>query len=143
MYENCLRSPTVRTNPNKEANGRHGDAAIITEALPQFDCLVAQKAAFESRIQEFEGMTRDIVTLDELLSTRKRLIADIQSRFDESTKRFLLSLHDGTPDFDAVDRLWAAGLPAVRWKLINLEKLKNENAAKHAAQRRELEALLS
>lgn len=87
--------------------------------------------------QEFEGMTRASVSLQELLDTRKRLISDIHSRFDENTKRFLMSLHDGTPDFDAIDRL-----PAVRWKLINLGKLKNENAAKHAEQRRKLEVLL-
>ncbi|MEH6641084.1 nucleotidyl transferase AbiEii/AbiGii toxin family protein [Vreelandella glaciei] len=92
--------------------------------------------------QEFEGMTRASVSLEEFLNTRKRLIEDIHSRFDENTKRFLLSLHDGSPDFDAIDRLRAAALPAVRWKLINLEKLKNENAAKHAEQRRKLEVLL-
>ncbi|MBS3666316.1 nucleotidyl transferase AbiEii/AbiGii toxin family protein [Halomonas boliviensis] len=92
--------------------------------------------------QEFEGMTSTLVSLEELLHTRKRLIADIQSRFDENTKRFLLSLHDGTPDFDAIDCARAADLPAVHWKLINLEKLKNENAAKHAEQRNELEVLL-
>ncbi|MCL5424179.1 MAG: nucleotidyl transferase AbiEii/AbiGii toxin family protein, partial [Gammaproteobacteria bacterium] len=93
-------------------------------------------------IQEFEGMTRTSVSLEELLHTRKRLIADIHSRFDENTKRFLLSLHDGSPDFDAIDRPRAAELPAVRWKLIHLEKLKNENAAKHAEQRHELKVLL-
>ncbi len=72
--------------------------------------------------QEFEDMTRTPVSLEELLSIRKRLIADIQSRFDENTKRFLLSLHDGLPDFDAIGRPEAANLPAVRWKLINLKK---------------------
>lgn len=87
-------------------------------------------------------MTRASVSLEELLNTRKRLIEDIHSRFDENTKRFLLSLHDGTPDFDAIDRPRAADLPAARWKLINLEKLKNENAVKHAEQRDKLEALL-
>ncbi|UEQ05027.1 nucleotidyl transferase AbiEii/AbiGii toxin family protein [Halomonas profundus] len=92
--------------------------------------------------QEFEGMTRASVSLQELLDTRKRLIADIHSRFDENTKRFLISLHDGTPDFDAIAHPRAVDLPAVRWKLINLGKLKNENAAKHAEQRRKLEVLL-
>jgi predicted nucleotidyltransferase component of viral defense system len=92
--------------------------------------------------QEFEGMTRTSVSLEELLNTRKRLIADIHSRFDENTKRFLMSLHDGSPDFDVIDRPQASEMPAVRWKLINLEKLKNENAAKHAEQRRKLEVLL-
>lgn len=92
--------------------------------------------------REFEGMAKTSFSLEKLVATRNRLIADIQSRFDESTRRFLLSLHDGTPDFAAIDRLQAADLPAVRWKLINLEKLKYENADKHAEQRDRLEALL-
>ena len=91
--------------------------------------------------QQFDGMTKVPVTLDELLKTRTQLIADIQSRFDENTKRFLLSLHDGAPEFEAIDRPQADNLPAVRWKLINIEKLMAENAGKHAAQRAELEQL--
>ncbi|MDX1590238.1 MAG: nucleotidyl transferase AbiEii/AbiGii toxin family protein, partial [Oleiphilaceae bacterium] len=55
------------------------------------------------------------------------------------TRSFLLSLHDGSPDFRAINREWAKELPAVRWKLINLKKLKTENADKHAWQRAELE----
>ena len=54
--------------------------------------------------REFEGMTKSPVSLDELVGTRTRLIADIQSRFDDATRQFLLSLHDGTPDFAAIDR---------------------------------------
>ena len=91
---------------------------------------------------EFEGMTKIHASLDELLDTRKRLIADIQSRFDDNTKRFLLSLHDGVPDFDVIDRIQAADLPAVKWKLLNLNKLRDENPGKHAEQRNILEALL-
>ena len=87
-------------------------------------------------------MTRTSVGLDELLATRKKLIADIQSRFDENTGRFLLSLHDGTPDFGVIDRSCAADLPAVRWKLLNLKRLIRENPKKHAEQRGELERLL-
>lgn len=92
--------------------------------------------------REFEGMTTTPVSLEELLDTRKRLMADIQSRFDDNTKRFLLSLHDGSPDFDIIERPQAAYLPAVRWKLINLKKLRDENPSKHIVQRGILEALL-
>ncbi|WP_280554044.1 nucleotidyl transferase AbiEii/AbiGii toxin family protein [Halomonas sp. 25-S5] len=91
--------------------------------------------------QEFEGMTKIPVSLDELQETRTRLIADIQSRLDDESKRFLLTLHDGNPDFTAIDRQQAANLPAVRWKLINLKKLIEQNAEKHIVQRKELEAL--
>ena len=92
--------------------------------------------------REFEGMTKGAVDLAELVSTRDRLIGDIQSRLDESAKRFLRTLHEGDPDFDAIDRPQAAELPAVRWKLINVNKLKAENPEKHAVQGEELEKLL-
>ena len=91
--------------------------------------------------QQFEGMTKTPIALDDLLETRKRLVADIRSRLDDDTKRFLLSLHDGTPQFDAINRPQAADLPAVQWKLHNLRKLMEQNAAKHAAQRTALAEL--
>ena len=93
-------------------------------------------------VREFEGMTKTPVGLDDLLATRKQLIADIQSRFDEPTKQFLLSLQDGNPDFAALDRPQAAELPAVRWKLFNLERLIRDNPEKHAEQTGALEKLL-
>ena len=95
-----------------------------------------------SYTREFQGMTKSPASLSELQNVRKRLITDIQTRLDDDTKRFLLGLHDGTPDFAAINRPQAASLPAVRWKLVNLEKLKKENAIKHSMQRGELEALL-
>ena len=87
-------------------------------------------------------MTKESVDLAELISTRDRLIADIQSRMDEDAKRFLRTLHKGDPDFDAIGRPQAAELPAVRWKLINVNKLKAENPEKHTAQGEELEKIL-
>lgn len=92
--------------------------------------------------REFEGMTKEAVDLTELIATRDRLIADIQSRMDEDAKRFLRTLHEGDPDFNAIGRPQAAELPAVRWKLINVNKLKADNPEKHAAQGEELEKLL-
>ena len=56
--------------------------------------------------------------------------------------RFLLSLHDGEPDFKAIGLPQAAELPAVRWKLLNLEKLKARNPEKHAEQRRKIEEIV-
>lgn len=92
--------------------------------------------------KEFEGMTRDPVSLEDLVYTRHQLIKDIRARIDNNVSAFLLSLHDAQPDFGAIDRSAASDLPAVRWKCINLQKLKIENAAKHAEQRSLLKALL-
>jgi hypothetical protein len=57
--------------------------------------------------------------------------------------RFLLSLHDGEPDFEAIGLPQAANLPAVRWKLLNLAKLKEQNLEKHAEQRRAILDMLT
>ena len=87
-------------------------------------------------------MTRYPVSWDALLDTRRRLHADIGSRLNGDVAAFLLSLHDAEPDFRLIDLPRAADLPAVRWKLINLEKLKQANPRKHMAQREALESLL-
>lgn len=86
-------------------------------------------------------MTTIPITLDELADTRDQLIADIRNRLDDTTRQFLLSLHDGSPDFIAIGLPQAQTLPAVRWKLLNLKKLRAENPSKHEALRAELENL--
>ena len=93
-------------------------------------------------LREFTGMTREPVGLDELQGTRTRLRDDIRTGLDANAAKFLLSLHDAVPDFYAIDLPQSAELPAVRWKLQNLERLIEENPEKHAAQRRALQRLL-
>jgi predicted nucleotidyltransferase component of viral defense system len=93
--------------------------------------------------REFVGMTTVAVTLEELAETRDRLFADLRKRMDADTRRFLTSLHDGEPDFEAIGLPQAASLPAVRWKLLNLNKLSAENPEKHKAHREELEKLFT
>jgi hypothetical protein len=93
--------------------------------------------------QEFDGMTLEHVPLEALLEARERLIADIQSRLAGRPADFLLSVHDGNPDFGLIGLEAAAALPAVRWKLLNIERLKTQNPGKHAAQREALEKSLA
>ena len=95
----------------------------------------------EAFVKEFEGMTTEVASIEELKAARERMTKDLLVRLDSNAMRFLLSLHDGEPDFDAIGLPQAAELPAVRWKLLNLEKLRAQNPAKHAEQRREIEAL--
>jgi hypothetical protein len=92
--------------------------------------------------REFEGMTRTPIPLDTLLATRRVLVADLRSRLDDKSRQFLLTLQDGMPDFSAINRPQAVDLPAVKWKLLNLNNLKRDNPEKHAAQRDALLKLL-
>lgn len=92
--------------------------------------------------QEFVGMTIEPVPLATLLAARDRLIQDIQARVGPAAGAFLLSIHDGQPNFDTIGLPAAADLPAIRWKLINISKLKAINPKKHAEQRTALEAAI-
>ena len=63
------------------------------------------------------------------------------ARLDVAAQAFMLGLHDAEPDFDIIGLPQAADLPAVKWKLLNLQKLIADNPAKHAEQKAELFAL--
>lgn len=91
---------------------------------------------------EFIGMTREVVPMGALIEVQQRLHTDIQRRLTGNISAFLLSLHDADPDFNLIGLPRAGQLPAVRWKLENLEKLKRSNPEKHAEQRDALEELL-
>ena len=106
--------------------------------------LLAPPTCFKGELydDEFVGMTREAVTKEALIATQARLYADIQENLSGDTANFLLSLHDAEPDFGLIGIPEAVALPAIRWKLVNLEKLKRINPRKHAAQRGALEDLL-
>ena len=88
-------------------------------------------------------MTVDAVSVADLEHVRVRLIKDVRSRLTGNAPRFLRTLVDGEPDFDAIDLASAADLPAVQWKLQNILKLRDTNLEKHAAQSKSLKALLN
>lgn len=117
---------------------------VACSSRPAHELLAPNPAPLDEPFaQEFEGMTNIPVTLADLEQTRDRLFADIRARLDDKARLFLLSLHDGEPDFTAIGLPQAAALPAVRWKLLNLKKLITDNPDKHAEQRAELKQLSS
>lgn len=117
---------------------------VASSPRPAHELLTPSLSALdEPFVREFVGTTTIPVTLQDLADTRDRLLTDIRARLDASTHRFLTTLHDGAPDFEAIGLPQAASLPAVRWKLLNLNKLSTENPKKHKAHRDELEKLFS
>jgi len=87
-------------------------------------------------------MTKEAAPLESLEAARLQLIADIQNRLGGKTAEFLRGLQKGEPDFTLINLPDAADLPAVRWKVINIEKFIDKNPARHAEQTAKLEALL-
>lgn len=87
---------------------------------------------------EFVGMTEDPVSLDLLLETRARLFDELPQALTDSQRQFLISLVKAEPDWTLMSCPHLEQLPAIRWKLANLERLKKSNPAKFAAQHHEL-----
>ncbi len=73
-------------------------------------------------------MTVVPISLADLEATRERLISDVRERLDSTALDFLISLHDGVPDFDVIGLPQAAALPAIRWKLLNLKRLRDQDS---------------
>ena len=93
--------------------------------------------------REFAGMTVEPVELDDLISARAQLIGDIQGRLKGPTANFLIGLQSGEPNFDAIGLPQAADLPAIKWKILNLKTLIEDNPEKHRAQNDALMATLN
>jgi len=89
---------------------------------------------------EFAGMTREVIALETLAQTQARLLLELPSRLTEDHRAFLLSLVGGEPQWDRMPFPHLQGLPAVKWKLLNLAKLKKSNHKRFQVQHDELAA---
>ncbi len=72
---------------------------------------------------EFSGMTSMPVTLESLLQARKELIRELNSRMSKREKSFLLSFKNGKPNWDLLELKNIDQLPAVQWKLLNINQM--------------------
>lgn len=87
---------------------------------------------------EFIGMTTDPVQVDALVAVRARLRKKLLTKLTQAQRDFLLSLVQGEPDWDLMTCRHLSELPAIRWKLQNLAKLKKSNPRKFVLQAQEL-----
>jgi hypothetical protein len=83
-------------------------------------------------------MTRNLVTLDELVSVRCRLREELPLALIANYRQFLLSLVTAQPESNLMRCAHHCQLPAIRWKLQNLARLKKVNSRKFAQQADEL-----
>ena len=97
-------------------------------------------SAFEN---EFVGMTRNPIKLAELEAVRRRLKRELPAALTGSQREFLLGLVAGEPNWQLMKCPHLSQLPAIRWKLQNLAKLKKSNPRKFSQQAEELRARLA
>lgn len=87
----------------------------------------------------FVGMTEVDCSLDTLLDARARVRRELPHRLSAAHKQFLSGLVRAEPDWALLKCQHAAQLPALRWKLSNLETFRKRRPEDFAAQLAALE----
>lgn len=92
---------------------------------PVHEVLFSQDAALDDIYEHhFRGMTSEDISLETLKTTRAHLKAELPRALSSHHKAFLLSLVQGEPDWTLMPFPHLKDLPAIKWKLANLDKLK-------------------
>ncbi len=91
--------------------------------------------------RSFAGMAREPVSLQALERTQTESPGLLLAGLSQSERRFLLSVLLGEPEWSLLPIPHLAELPALRWKLINVENLKR-SPVKHRAAVAALRAVL-
>jgi len=114
---------------------------LISHSRPISELLTPNRKNIEGIFErEFAAMTTAPVLLEELVQTREDLIASVHKSFVEDDRAFLYSFKRRSPHWSLLNLPGVEALPAVRWKLLNLEHMSEK---KHKAALEKLNAVLS
>jgi len=92
--------------------------------------LVDQKKAFDS---QFKGMTAVEFNYVEFESVRVDLVKRINAKISKSEKQLLMSFTKGEPNWSLAPVSGIEDLPAVKWKLLNIQKMDKGKMAQMVA----------
>lgn len=73
--------------------------------------------------QEFVGMVRTDISLQQLEGARHELLMKLGQLMTDEDVRFLLSFKQSVPDWALFPHSGVDRLPAVRWKFANIQKM--------------------
>lgn len=76
--------------------------------------------------KELKGMTFEPITLEELQAVPAAMAQSLKSQFIQSDFDFLHSFKSGDPDWSLAPHDQIQHLPAVQWKLLNVQKMHPE-----------------
>jgi predicted nucleotidyltransferase component of viral defense system len=114
-------------------------AYIVSHNRPAIEVLAPTRKDIRSDFEEnFSGMTTELVELEELVATREEMIEAIVAQMPDEHRAFLVGVERGEIDWNLSGLTDAANLPAVRWKLANLDRLE---AKRRHRQAKELEGI--
>ena len=100
---------------------------LMCHNRPIFEILNPNRKEIEKVFQfEFLNMSNVKIEFKDLIETRETMIAMIQKILTENDKKFLLSFKSLNPEWSYLGIPGVENLPAVKWKLLNLEKVNNK-----------------
>lgn len=157
LYGSKLVAAMDRQHPRDwfDVLGLYAHGGLTPEIVECFVCYLAghnrpvHEVLFSNQIDlsavfsnEFAGMTREPITLGELEEVRRRLFSELPEALTEDHRAFLLGLVQADPDWSLMKCSHLQDLPAIRWKLENLLRLKQSRPEKFAQQAADLAAKL-
>lgn len=74
----------------------------------------------------FEGMAFDPVKLDDMVESWKAVIWRLNEDLTENERKFILSFKQKLPEWELFPITHIQYLPAIKWKMINLEKMSHK-----------------
>ena len=114
--------------------------SLLSSARPMNELLKPnfkdQKLVMEN---QFAGMTNEDFSYEQFETTREQLVQTIRTGLTDDDKAFLLSIKKLSPDWSINN---FARFPAVKWKVKNIETLKEKDNKKYQAQVKALQDAL-
>jgi predicted nucleotidyltransferase component of viral defense system len=77
----------------------------------------------QTYVTDFAGMTVDPIELADLVDARSELIRTVHALLDERDTQFLIDFKEGHPDWSYFSIAHIKDLPAVKWKMHNLDRV--------------------
>lgn len=97
---------------------------IVSHNRPAAEVLAPRRKDIEQEFQNnFVGMTTAPVQIEDLIAAREQMIEIVVGQMPQEHREFLIGVERGDVRWQLADLQEVAELPAIRWKLSNLDKV--------------------
>jgi predicted nucleotidyltransferase component of viral defense system len=97
---------------------------LISHNRPISELLAPNEKPFDRAfVEEFDGMTQEPITVEQLNEIRTRFFTMILPWLTDGDREFLIGFKKGKPDWDHLGIDHVKALPGVLWKQHNLERM--------------------
>ena len=101
------------------------DRPIVEMLSPN---MIDQREALDN---QFSGMTTIPFSYEDYEKSRLSIIKSVNENLTDNDKRFLITFEEGNPDWETTDYSTFKDFPSIKWKQLNINKLKEINPKKH------------